>query len=119
MEYIFDEELSLKLNEDCALGIKTKNGKRELREAYVGKIEPNLKVFVYPREHEPPHCLISTSDKQTCRFDLETGSPMDEMPRDIKKYQYNIRDFFDKRKQEIIDKYRETRPDDAPPQSKI
>ena len=41
------------------------------------------------------------------------------MPRDIKKYRYNIRDFFRDNKQMIVDEYRKLRPDDAPPQSKI
>ena len=118
MENIF-EELSLKLNQDCMKGKKLENGKRLLTEALVGKINPNLGVYIFPREHEIPHFLVSTPDKQTCRFSLETGEPMDDMPRDIKKYRYNIRDFFRDNKQMLVDEYRKLRPDDAPPQSKI
>ena len=118
MEYVF-EELSLKLNEDCMRGKKLENGKRSLMEAFVRKIDPGLKIYVFPKEQETPHFLISTSDNQKCRFDLKTGEPMDDMPRDIKKYFYNIRDFFRDNRQIIVDKYREMRPDDTPPQSRI
>lgn len=51
---------------------------------------------------------------------LETVAVVETiMPRDIKKYRYNIRDFFRDNKQMIVDEYRKLRPDDAPPQSKI
>ena len=124
MEYKFNN-LSLKLNNDCKLGVMLPNGKRLLTEATVAIIEPKLIVSIYPKEHEPPHFLISTSDRQqSCRFSLKTFEPIDSMPRNIKKYQHNIINFFKLddnntsiNRNIIIQKYNEMRPSDAPPQS--
>ena len=119
MEYKI-EDLSLELSKDCANGEIMANGKRLLEEVKVDdKIKPNLIISVYPKEDEPPHFLISTHDKQSCRFDLETFKPMDEMPRDIKKYEHNIVKFFEKeeKRNKVIQKYNEMRPSDTPPQS--
>lgn len=107
MEYTF-EDLSLELSKDCAKGKIMDNGKRLLEEAKVDdKIEPDLTISVYPKEHETPHFLISTHDNQSCRFDLKTFEPMDEMPRDIKKYKHNIAKFL-KRKKIKIKSYKNT-----------
>lgn len=119
MEYKF-EDLSLELSKDCAKGKIMANGKRLFEEAKVDEIKPNLIISVYPKENEPPHFLISTHDKQSCRFYLKTFKPMDEIiPRDIKKYEHNIIKFFEKeeKRNKVIQKYNEMRPSDTPPQS--
>jgi hypothetical protein len=118
MEYKF-ADMSLELSKDCARGVLYANGKRLLTEAKVDRIEPSLIISVYPKEHEPPHFLISTKDKQSCRFDLKTFQPIDELPGDIQKYKCNIAKFFEKEenKNKVIQKYNEMRPSDTPPQS--
>lgn len=113
------EKLIADLREDFRRGPILENEKRLLLEGkFPEKIGDRLTVSVFPKECEPAHFRVDYQG-QNARFDLETGEPIDELPREIKKYKKNIEKWFLKNKKEIQSFYMKNRPDDASPTSKL
>lgn len=118
-EIKLSEKLVKDLWEDFRKGPILEYEKRLLLEAlFPKKIDGRLSVSVFPKENEPAHFRVDYQG-ENARFNLETGEPMDPLPREIKKYQKNIKKWFENNKQEIQAFYMNYRPDDASPTSKL
>jgi len=106
------------LDTSFLLGPIIEGTKRDFTEASLAYIHPHIKVSTFSKEHEPPHFRLDYQ-QQNCRYDLFTGEPIDSVPKKIKKYSKNIREWYNEHRDTLIDFYKKNLADDAPPQAKI
>lgn len=86
---------------------------------YVNKPPVKTRIFIYSRENEPPHFKVKIQD-QACRFELETGKPMDALPSNFDHKTFKaIQIWLKLEYNNLVKIYNNNLPDDAPPQAKM
>ena len=126
-EYIdFNEEITQELFKCMRLGpiikIVEEKGKeeflRDLKEKKYDTICGKIKVLIFSKEREPAHFLIQKAGEE-CRFSIETGEPLDQMPKELGRFSRNIKKWYIKNRNALIVFYNDNLPDDAPPTARI
>lgn len=79
-------------------------------EVLVGRID-GLKVHIQFDEHPPPHFSVRCSEG-VARFRLDNGDRL-APDRDLRKYDRDIRKWFEKNQRELITHWNTSRPTDC------
>ncbi len=87
------------------------NGLRQLNEELVDRID-GLKVEVFSNEHPPPHFRVKYQG-HTANFEIKDCTVING-DKNVLKFEKNIKCWWKKNKQALIDTWNETRPSDCP-----
>jgi hypothetical protein len=107
-----DDELVEELRTDFRHGpIINDQGQRFLIEEEIDRFK-GLVIHIFGLDHPPPHFCVRYQG-ESANFNIETG---DRLPnnRGLETYERNIRKWWKKNREKLIDRWNATRPTDCP-----